>query len=258
MSHVLASGYPIPAGSKHTSVSYPRNRQQKLVEIRPKEAGSVDILAVPNSAKCRKRQHADAQKCQRDRMKVALDQMARIMKMGGVGDEGTNGTKAKLLETAVEYIQYLQGQVEELRDVPDANIRCREDAVFDSLSVESNEANGKAVLEHQMLARGYRRASMAGESDTPVLPSTNFGDVSRSKTVVNGFILAIKIRSWPGDCNCANGNREIAHMGRVCTVPSIGSEISVIAGWFACRRVIEAYMDLEDDTGKQAWEYCQW
>ncbi|KAJ1716237.1 hypothetical protein NYO67_1521 [Aspergillus flavus] len=91
MSHVLASGYPISAGSKHTSVPYPRNRQQKLVEIRPK--GSVDILAVPNSAKCRKRQHADAQKCQRDRMKVALHQMAQIMKMGGVGDEGTNGTK---------------------------------------------------------------------------------------------------------------------------------------------------------------------
>lgn len=42
-----------------------------------------------------------------------------------------------------------------------------------------------------------------------------------------------------------NGNREIGHMGHFCTVPSIGSEISVIAGWFACRRVIEAYMDLE-------------
>ncbi|KJK65589.1 hypothetical protein P875_00010137 [Aspergillus parasiticus SU-1] len=100
MPHVLASGYPIPAGSKHTSLPCAQNRQQKLVKIRPKGmwllehmSGSAEVLAVPNSAKCRKRQHADAQKCQRDRMKVALDQMARIMKMGGVGDEGTNGTK---------------------------------------------------------------------------------------------------------------------------------------------------------------------
>ncbi|KAE8165064.1 hypothetical protein BDV40DRAFT_297915 [Aspergillus tamarii] len=114
MSHMLSREYPIPAGSKHSSLPYPQNRQQKLVEIRPK--GSVDILTVPNSAKCRKRQHADAQKCQRDRMNVALDQMARILKIGGVWDEGTSGTKAKLLETAVEYIQHLQNQVEELRE----------------------------------------------------------------------------------------------------------------------------------------------
>ncbi|KAJ5474775.1 hypothetical protein N7475_004341 [Penicillium sp. IBT 31633x] len=115
MSHVLANSYPIIlAGSSHTSFPYPRNRQRKLVEIRPK--GSVDILAVPDSAKCRKRQHADAQKFQRDRMKVALDQMAQIMRVGGVGDEGTSGTKAELLETAVAYIQLLQGQVEELRE----------------------------------------------------------------------------------------------------------------------------------------------
>ncbi|KNG91177.1 hypothetical protein ANOM_000558 [Aspergillus nomiae NRRL 13137] len=116
MSHVLASGYASPTTSKHTSLSYPQSRQQKLVEIRPKGPGSANILAVSNSAKCRKRQHADAQKCQRDRMKVALDRMARIMRIGGVGDEGTSGTKARLLETAVEYIQRLQDQVEELRE----------------------------------------------------------------------------------------------------------------------------------------------
>lgn len=50
-----------------------------------------------------------------------------------------------------------------LNSMPDANTRCREDAVFDSLSVDSNEANGKAEFEHQMLARDYRRASMASE-----------------------------------------------------------------------------------------------
>ncbi|KAL4892715.1 hypothetical protein BDV59DRAFT_179594 [Aspergillus ambiguus] len=50
-------------------------------------------MAGSNSVKSRKRQHADAQKCQRDRMKVALDQMARIMRMGGIGDEQTSGTR---------------------------------------------------------------------------------------------------------------------------------------------------------------------
>ncbi|CAI7576795.1 unnamed protein product [Penicillium viridicatum] len=85
-------------------------------------------MTNPNSTETRRRQHADAQKCQRDRMKAALSQIERIMRMGGMGNEGTSGTKtnvltrnllgqAELLETAVEYIQHLQKQVEELREL---------------------------------------------------------------------------------------------------------------------------------------------
>ncbi|OQE08628.1 hypothetical protein PENVUL_c009G02365 [Penicillium vulpinum] len=71
----------------------------------------------PNSIETRRKQHADAQKCQRDRMKAALDQIERIMKMGGAGNVRTGGTKADLLETVVEYIQHPQKQVKELREL---------------------------------------------------------------------------------------------------------------------------------------------
>ncbi|KAL5363252.1 hypothetical protein BJX96DRAFT_114512 [Aspergillus floccosus] len=108
MSHVF------PACPKQKRLPYTPDRLHSLVEIRPK--GSLATMAISNSVKCRKRQHADAQKCQRDRMKVALDQIARVMKTGGVGDELTSVTKAKLLETAVEYIQHLQDEVKELRE----------------------------------------------------------------------------------------------------------------------------------------------
>ncbi|KAF4770613.1 hypothetical protein HAV15_013166 [Penicillium sp. str.  len=74
-------------------------------------------MTNPNSTENRRRQHADAQKCQRDRMKAALGQIERTMRIGGTGNEGMGGTKAELLETAVEYIQHLQKQVEELREL---------------------------------------------------------------------------------------------------------------------------------------------
>ncbi|KAL4874417.1 hypothetical protein BJY04DRAFT_225040 [Aspergillus karnatakaensis] len=99
--------------SKQKRSPYDRSQERALVEIRPK--GAVVIMAGPNRVESRRQQHAQTQKCQRDRIKAALDEMARIMKMGGVKDEGTSGTKAQLLETAVEYIQQLQEQVGELR-----------------------------------------------------------------------------------------------------------------------------------------------
>ncbi|KAL5336545.1 hypothetical protein BJX70DRAFT_400491 [Aspergillus crustosus] len=75
---------------------------------------SLVIVKPANPLEIRRQQHAQAQKQQRDRMKAALDRIAQIMEVGGV-NEGTSGTKAELLETAVDYIQTLQGQIEELR-----------------------------------------------------------------------------------------------------------------------------------------------
>ncbi|KAJ5589396.1 hypothetical protein N7537_012074 [Penicillium hordei] len=116
MAHVHANAQPTRADSGQTRSSYPLNRKRQLAEIRPK-GGSLLIMTNPNSTETRRRQHADAQKCQRDRMKAALGQIEQIMRMGGAGNDGTSGTKAELLETAVEYIQHLQKQVEELREL---------------------------------------------------------------------------------------------------------------------------------------------
>ncbi|KAJ5420188.1 hypothetical protein N7465_002707 [Penicillium sp. CMV-2018d] len=128
MAHVYANAQPTRTEAGKMRTSYPLNRKRQLVEIRPK-GGSLLIMTNPNSTETRRRQQADAQKCQRDRMKAALGQIERIMRMGGMGNEGTSGTKAELLETAVEYIQHLQKQVEELRELghgshatPDADI----------------------------------------------------------------------------------------------------------------------------------------
>ncbi|KAJ5801492.1 uncharacterized protein N7518_003560 [Penicillium psychrosexuale] len=112
MAHVHANAQPTGADAEQMRLPYLLNRKGQLVEIRPK--GSLVIMTGPNATETRRRQHADAQKSQRDRMKVALGQIERIMRMGGAG---TKGTKAELLETAVEYIQYLQKQVEELREL---------------------------------------------------------------------------------------------------------------------------------------------
>ncbi|KAJ5186520.1 hypothetical protein N7449_011284 [Penicillium cf. viridicatum] len=117
MAHVHTNTQPTRADAGQMRSSYPLNRKRQLVEIRPKAGGSLLIMTNPNSTDTRRRQHADAQKCQRDRMKAALGQIERIMRMGGEGNDGTSGTKAELLETAVEYIQHLQKQVEELREL---------------------------------------------------------------------------------------------------------------------------------------------
>ncbi|GFG26575.1 hypothetical protein IFM61606_06564 [Aspergillus udagawae] len=59
------------------------------------------------------------QKNQRDRLKAALEQMARVLHAGGVrsGPRGPSGTKlqVELIETAVEYIQSLEKEVKTLR-----------------------------------------------------------------------------------------------------------------------------------------------
>ncbi|KAJ5863261.1 hypothetical protein N7455_007329 [Penicillium solitum] len=116
MAHVHENAQPTRADMGKMRLSYPLNRKRQLVEIRPK-GGSLLIMTNPNSTENRRRQHADAQKCQRDRMKAALGQIERTMRIGGTGNEGMGGTKAELLETAVEYIQHLQKQVEELREL---------------------------------------------------------------------------------------------------------------------------------------------
>ncbi|KAL3456024.1 hypothetical protein BJX64DRAFT_297085 [Aspergillus heterothallicus] len=114
MSHVLHTLQPTPTGSAQHRMPYPRIQKRRLIEIRPK--GAILSVAREDSTESRRRQHADAQKSQRDRMKAALDQIARMMEVGGVDEKGLSGTKAMLLETAVEYIRYLQEQVEELRE----------------------------------------------------------------------------------------------------------------------------------------------
>ncbi|KAL3480949.1 hypothetical protein BJX99DRAFT_253935 [Aspergillus californicus] len=88
--------------------------KQRFIDIRPKQAGSVVLVAPASPTEFKRKQHAQAQKQQRDRMKAALDRMVQVMEGGGV-NAGTGGTKADLIEAAVGYIRTLQGEVEELR-----------------------------------------------------------------------------------------------------------------------------------------------
>ncbi|KAL2801810.1 hypothetical protein BJX63DRAFT_438478 [Aspergillus granulosus] len=85
----------------------------KLIDIRPK--GAVVLVATVDPTEFKRKQHAQAQKNQRDRMKAALDRIAQIMEGGGVHTGTTSGTKVELLEAAIGYIQRLQGQIEEMR-----------------------------------------------------------------------------------------------------------------------------------------------
>ncbi|KAL3461741.1 hypothetical protein BJX64DRAFT_289150 [Aspergillus heterothallicus] len=98
-----------PSG-KRGSVS---STKGKLIDIRPK--GSVVLVATVDPTEFKRKQHAQAQKNQRDRMKAALDRIAQIMEGGGVDAGTTGGTKVELLEAAIGYIQTLQGQIEEMR-----------------------------------------------------------------------------------------------------------------------------------------------
>ncbi|KAL3433235.1 hypothetical protein BDV09DRAFT_196965 [Aspergillus tetrazonus] len=103
--------------SKRSSFSLPSKKQsQKLTELRPK--GPLVLVAPASPIDFKRKQHAQAQKQQRDRMKSALDRMARMLATGTGGvHAGTAscGTKAELVEAAVDYIERLQGQIEELR-----------------------------------------------------------------------------------------------------------------------------------------------
>ncbi|BCS23036.1 uncharacterized protein APUU_31261A [Aspergillus puulaauensis] len=86
--------------------------RERLIELRPK--GTVVVVASDSPTEFKRKQHAQAQKQQRDRLKTALDRIARIMEGRGV-QAGTGGSKAELVEAAVKYIQSLQGEIEQLR-----------------------------------------------------------------------------------------------------------------------------------------------
>ncbi|KAL4973520.1 hypothetical protein BDW66DRAFT_153706 [Aspergillus desertorum] len=93
-----------------------RKQNQKLMELRPK--GPLVLVAPASPIEFKRRQHAQAQKQQRDRMKSALDRMAQMLATGAGGvhaETASCGTKAELVEAAVEYIGRLQGQIEELK-----------------------------------------------------------------------------------------------------------------------------------------------
>ncbi|KAL4869249.1 hypothetical protein BDV12DRAFT_196495 [Aspergillus spectabilis] len=94
-----------------TASQLPRNSlsySRKLIEIRPKEL-LVTRSDIPD---LKRKRHAQTQKNQRDRMKTALELMANTLVANGV--EAT-GTRAELVETAVEYIMNLQQELDALR-----------------------------------------------------------------------------------------------------------------------------------------------
>ncbi|KAL4747027.1 hypothetical protein BDW72DRAFT_206844 [Aspergillus terricola var. indicus] len=103
--------------NKRSSFSISRRKQnQKLTELRPK--GPLVLVAPASPIDFKRKQHAQAQKQQRDRMKSALDRMAQMLATGTGGvNAGTIGcgTKVELVEAAADYIERLQGQIEELR-----------------------------------------------------------------------------------------------------------------------------------------------
>jgi hypothetical protein len=57
-------------------------------------AGSVVLVAPGDPTEFKRKQHAQAQKNQRDRMKAALDRIAQIMEGGGVNTGTTASTGA--------------------------------------------------------------------------------------------------------------------------------------------------------------------
>ncbi|BCS24198.1 uncharacterized protein APUU_40642S [Aspergillus puulaauensis] len=77
---------------------------RKLIEIRPKE-----LLVSPARIDPKRKRHAQTQKNQRDRMKAALELMARTLEARGVD---TAGTRAEVVEAAVEYILSLQTEMD--------------------------------------------------------------------------------------------------------------------------------------------------
>ncbi|RHZ47224.1 uncharacterized protein CDV56_102768 [Aspergillus thermomutatus] len=126
---------PSPPSSYSTSAARPPPR---YIELRPKGEGV--LITFPEGASgqvdSRRKRHALSQKNQRDRLKAALEQMARVLHAGGVGSvffmgllsaetraagsgmvaDGVESTlQVELIETAVEYIQSLEKEVKTLR-----------------------------------------------------------------------------------------------------------------------------------------------
>ncbi|KAL4954472.1 hypothetical protein BDW69DRAFT_183518 [Aspergillus filifer] len=78
----------------------------KLVELRPK--GPVVLVAPGSPMEFKRKQHAQAQKQQRDRLKAALDRIAAMLPGAGVGagaspDDGANTNNAGTGGTKVRY-----------------------------------------------------------------------------------------------------------------------------------------------------------
>ncbi|KAB8223827.1 hypothetical protein BDV33DRAFT_166541 [Aspergillus novoparasiticus] len=104
---------PQPASSRAPNAA----PQQKYIELRPKDGGV--LIKIPNShSDFKRRKHAISQKNQRDRLKIAFDQMARVLSTSGIDRGRKRGlcTKVDLIETAVEYIQHLQAELSEHRN----------------------------------------------------------------------------------------------------------------------------------------------
>ncbi|KAF7588337.1 hypothetical protein BBP40_005865 [Aspergillus hancockii] len=104
------------ASSQHAAPNPP----QKYIELRSKQGGLLIKFSHDPHAPTdfKRRKHALSQKNQRDRLKVAFDQMAQVLHTSGVssGRKGGLCTKVELLETAVEYIQHLQNEIRAHRD----------------------------------------------------------------------------------------------------------------------------------------------
>ncbi|RHZ48252.1 hypothetical protein CDV55_100710 [Aspergillus turcosus] len=113
---------PSPPSSFSTTAARPPPR---FIELRPKGEGVLITFPEGGTAQVdsRRKRHAISQKNQRDRLKAALEQMARVLHAGGLGSgssagsglRGPSGTKVELIETAVEYIQSLEKEVKMLR-----------------------------------------------------------------------------------------------------------------------------------------------
>ncbi|KAH1492735.1 hypothetical protein KXV95_001405 [Aspergillus fumigatus] len=107
---------PSPPSTYSSTATRPPPR---FIELRPKGEGV--LITFPEGASgqvdSRRKRHAISQKNQRDRLKAALEQMARVLHAGGVGSgpRRSSGTRVELIETAVEYIQRLEKEVKTLR-----------------------------------------------------------------------------------------------------------------------------------------------
>ncbi|GFF58499.1 hypothetical protein IFM46972_11123 [Aspergillus udagawae] len=89
---------PSPPSSYSSTAARPPPR---FIELRPKGEGV--LITFPEGASgqvdSRRKRHAISQKNQRDRLKAALEQMARVLHAGGVGSgpRGPSGTKVRVL-----------------------------------------------------------------------------------------------------------------------------------------------------------------
>ncbi|KAH8425776.1 uncharacterized protein LDX57_003520 [Aspergillus melleus] len=101
------------------SSSSPPNGK-RYVQLRPKEGRLLITFpdGTSGSGDFRRKKHAQSQKNQRDRLKGAFEQMAQVLRDGGVDHAGKGATKVsarnvELLEAAVEYIQQLQRGIQQ-------------------------------------------------------------------------------------------------------------------------------------------------